>query len=57
MTGYEGIYKELELDKLFSGQGIERKVFVDTCDGKKRSLFFDSIEMMDTFVALENIEK
>lgn len=57
LTGYEGIYKELELDKLFSGQGIERKVFVDTCDGKKRSLFFDSIEMMDTFVALENIEK
>lgn len=52
LTGYEGIYKELELDKLFSGQGIERKVFADTCDGERRSLFFDSIEMMDTFVAL-----
>ena len=53
LAGYEGVYKELEFDKLFSGQGIERKVFADTCDGERRSLFFDSIEMMDTFVALE----
>ena len=52
LAGYEGIYKELEFDQLFSGQGLEGKIFADTCDGERRSLFFDSIEMMDTFVEL-----
>ncbi len=53
MMGFEGIYKEIGLERLFSGQGLERKVFVETNDQKKRSLYFDGIEMIDTFVPLD----
>ena len=53
LVGYEGVYKETGLDRLLSGQGLEREIFIETGDGKKRSLYFDGIEIMDTFVALD----
>lgn len=55
ITGYEGVYKELDTSKLFSGEGLEGKTFIETSDGKKRSLFFDGIEIVDTFVPLDEI--
>ncbi len=53
VTGYEGVYKEIDMSRLFSGQGLEKKTFIDTGDGKRRCLYFDGIEMADTFVALD----
>ena len=52
VTGYEGVYKDVSMDRLFSGKGLDRKTFIKTGDNKKRSLFFDGIEIIDTFVAL-----
>lgn len=53
VTGYEGVYKEIDMSRMFSGQGLEGKTFVETADKKKRSLYFDGIEIIDTFVALD----
>lgn len=53
MAGYEGIYKEICLDRLFQGKGLEQKIFIKTLDGENRSLYFDAIELLDTFVALD----
>lgn len=53
VTGYEGVYKELDTSKLFTGKGLEGMTFIETSDGKKRSLFFDGIEIVDTFIALD----
>lgn len=53
VVGYEGIYKDIEMDKVFSGKGLEGKTFIETGDGKKRSLYFDGIEIIDTFVSLD----
>lgn len=52
VTGYEGVYKELDTSKLFTGKGLEGMTFIETSDGRKRSLFFDGIEIVDTFVPL-----
>jgi len=53
LVGYEGIYKEIGMDNLFTGKGLETKIYVDTENGKRRSLFFDAIELIDTFIALD----
>ena len=54
VTGYEGVYKDdVSKEKLFSGEGLEGKTFIETSDGKKRALYFDGIEIIDTFVALD----
>lgn len=44
------INKQLKL--IGTGQGLERRAFVDV-DGKRRSLYFDAIEMIDTFISLD----
>lgn len=54
MLGYAGIYTNLKYDRLFTGEGQDRKLFIETTDGKERSLFFDAIELLDTYVKLEN---
>lgn len=44
--------KEIDTGKLFQGKGMDRTVFVDTADGKSRSLLFDAIEIMDAYIGL-----
>lgn len=44
---------EIDTSKIGQGQGMERKIFVDTADGQKRSLLFDAIEMLDTYISLD----
>jgi hypothetical protein len=51
LIDYEG--KKIDTDKIASGKGMDRKVFVQTADGKERSLLFDSIEIMDTYISLD----
>ena len=36
LEGYQGIYKEVSTDKIASGQGLERKLFVRTQDNVER---------------------
>ena len=38
---------------LFSGKPDTRMLCADTRDGKRRSLYFDAIELLDTFIGLE----
>lgn len=44
--------KEIDTGKLFQGKESDRTVFVDTADGKSRSLLFDAIEIIDTYISL-----
>lgn len=44
--------REINVNKICSGEGLEREVFVSTPDGVRRSLLFDAIEIMDTFIDL-----
>ena len=53
MDCYQGVYVNDEIAGVGTGRGLERKMSVTTADGVQRSLLFDAIEMMDTFVPLE----
>lgn len=54
LEAYQDIYREMSWDQIGTGQGLERKVFIRTMDGKTRSLLFDAIELLDTYIALED---
>lgn len=45
--------KDIEKSKIGQGKGMDRKIFVDTADGQKRSLLFDAIEMIDTYISID----
>lgn len=50
----QDVYKEINpKEAIIKGEGLERKIFAETEDGKKRSLFYDAIEIIDTFIDLE----
>lgn len=49
---YQEIFVDMKFDAIGTGQRLERKVFVETSDGKKHSLLFDAIELLDTFISL-----
>lgn len=55
---YHGIYKELEPDTIEIGSGniLERRLFTETADGKSRNLLFDVLELMDTYLRVEDVE-
>ena len=52
---YQDIYVDVDYSnlKIGSGNGLERKIFAQTADGKKRSLLFDAVEMTDLFLPVE----
>ncbi len=50
---YQGILKEIEYEQIPSGEGLEKKIFIKTADGKPRSILFDAIEIMDEFICLD----
>lgn len=52
--GYQDIFVKTGHDRIGTGEGLERKVYVKTEDGVKRCLLFDAIEIMDTYIELEN---
>ena len=51
LVGFADIYEEVKNDRLFTGRGLDRKIFAQTADGKDRALFFDAIEMLDTYIS------
>ena len=54
LKSYYNIFKKMDYSKIGTGQGYERPVFVRTNDGKERSYLFDAIEIMNTYIALED---
>ena len=47
-----GVAKE-DLMRLFTGSTDKNTAFVDNADGRKHSILFDSIELMDTYIVME----
>lgn len=51
---YYDIFKEMDCSKIGTGQKIEYSIFVETYDKQKRTYLFDAVEMMDTYIDLED---
>lgn len=50
---YQGIFEKVDTSGIGSGNKLRREIFIETFDRKQRSLLFDTIEMLDTFIQLE----
>ena len=50
---YQDIYTEADNCGIGTGRKLERKIFLETTDGISRSVLFDVIEALDTFLELE----
>ena len=54
------VYEDREIKELLkqvgTGRGVDRRAFLEI-DGKKHSLYFDAIEMLDTFISLRGKEE
>lgn len=53
LLGYQDVFVEMDYSKIGSGDQLERKTFTRTMDQKKRCLYFDAIELFDTFISIE----
>lgn len=53
LLGYQDIFVPVDYSKIGTGDQLERKTFVRTMDKKKRCLYFDAIELLDTFIPIE----
>lgn len=45
--------EKADLSKLFSGTKTEKKIFIMQPDGVKRSILFDAIEILDTYIVMD----
>ena len=49
------VYEDREIKELLkqvgTGRGVDRRAFLEI-DGTKHSLYFDAVEMLDTFISL-----
>lgn len=54
LESYQGIYTDPELARIGSGKGQEKKLFLSTNDGKEHAILFDAVELLDTFLPLDN---
>lgn len=57
LEGYQGIYEKVSTDKIASGEGLDRRLFIETLDGIERSTIFDALEMWDTYIGFEEAEQ
>lgn len=55
LESYYDVFKDLDYFKAGTGQKIERPVFIQTSDHKFRSYLFDAVELIDTYLGLEDI--
>ena len=49
---FEDRDQKKQLDSIGTGRGLERRTFQEI-NGKKHSLYFDAIEILDTFISLD----
>lgn len=50
LSTYQDIFKAMTFEKIGTGEGLERKLFAESADGKRRCLIFDAVEIMDTYI-------
>lgn len=55
LESYYDIFKDMDYFKAGTGQAMERPIFVQTADGRYRSYLFDAIELIDTYLDLEDL--
>lgn len=53
LLGYQDIFVEVDYSKISRGEPLERRTFVQTVEKEKRCLYFDAIELLDTFIPIE----
>lgn len=55
LESYYDVFKEIDYNHILSGKEFERPVFVSTEQDKniKRSVLFDAIEILDTYITLD----
>ena len=53
LESYYDIYQKIDYSRIGTGEGLDGKVFAETADGVRRSLLFDAIEAVDTYVRLD----
>ncbi len=56
LEGYQDVFVELDYNVVKMQNGLERKIFVSTEDGESRSILFDAIELLDTYIELDRYE-
>ena len=56
LESFYDIFKEMDYEKIGTGQGMERPIFVKTYDGDERSYLYDAIEVKDTYIDLEDLK-
>lgn len=54
LESYYGIFGEMDYSKVFTGREMEKPIFVNTADMECRSFLFDAIEIMSTYIELED---
>lgn len=54
LEGFFNGYQSQDIGQLFKGKSEKYKVFTKTYDGKERCVLFDAIEIIDTFVSMED---
>lgn len=57
LESYQGIYEDVTTEKIGSGQGLERKIFIKTNDEIERATIFDALEVWDTYIGFEEVEQ
>ncbi len=56
LESFYDIFKEMDYEKIGTGQGMDRPIFVKTYDGDERSYLYDAIEVKDTYIDLEDLK-
>ena len=49
---FEDQNREKQMKQIGTGTGLERRAFLEV-GGKKHSLYFDAVEVLDTFISLD----
>lgn len=55
LESYYNIFRDMEYSKIFKGQAVKRPIFIETADQQFHSYLFDAIEMMDTYLGMEEM--
>jgi hypothetical protein len=49
MESYHEAFEKIDASKVVKENGLSRQLFVETLDGKKRSVLFDAVELLGNY--------
>ena len=52
MESYHEAFEKIDVPKAVAESGLSRQIFVETQDGKKRSVLFDAVELLGNYEAI-----